>query len=55
MLCQENTKQVAEREPDILFSPKDCQDVVPHDNDPMVITLQTFKWDIKRVLIDTGS
>lgn len=46
MLCQEDNKQAAEREPDISFSPKDYQDVVPHDDDHMVITLQIFMWDI---------
>jgi len=55
MLCQEDNKQAAEREPEISFSSRDYQDIVPHDDDPMVITLQIFKWDIKRVLIDTGS
>jgi hypothetical protein len=29
--------------------------VVPHDDDPMVVTLQIFNWDVKRVLIDPGS
>lgn len=28
---------------------------MPHDDDPMVVTLQIFKWDVKRVLIDSGS
>jgi len=55
MLWQEYDKQVAEHEPNISFTPKDYQDVVPHDVDPMVITLQIFKLDIKRVLIDPGS
>jgi hypothetical protein len=54
MLCHEDNKQATEREPDICFSPKDYRDVVPHDDDPMVITLQIFKWDIRRVLIDPG-
>jgi hypothetical protein len=55
MLCQEDNKQAAEREPDVFFSPRDFQDVVPHDDDPMVIAVQIFKWDTKRVLINTGS
>lgn len=29
--------------------------MIPHGDDPMVITLQIFKWDVKRVLIDLGS
>ena len=42
------------REPDIAFTPKDFQGVIPHDEDPMVITLQILKWDVKRVLVDPG-
>ena len=55
MLCQEDNNHALEREPDITFSPKDYQDIVSHDDDPTVITLQIFKWDVKRVLIDPGS
>jgi len=43
MLCQEDNRQATERESDVSFSPLDYQDVVPHDDDSMVITLQIFK------------
>jgi len=43
------------REQDISFTPDDCEVVVPHDDDPMVVTLQIHNWDVKRVLIDPGS
>lgn len=33
----------------------DFEGIVPHDDDPMVVTIQIFKWDVKRVLIDPGS
>lgn len=55
MLCQEYEEHDQQRGPDISFSARDYQDVVPHDDDPMVITLQIFNWDVKRVLIDPGS
>jgi hypothetical protein len=55
MLCQEYETPASGREPDISFTTKDFRDVIPHDDDPMVITLQIFKWDVKRVLIDPGS
>jgi hypothetical protein len=55
LLCQEGSNQTFEREPDITFSPKYFQDIIPHHDNPMVITVQIFKWDVKRVLIDPGS
>jgi hypothetical protein len=55
MLCQEDNSRASEREPDITFLPKDYQDIIPHDDDPMVISLQIFKWDVKKVLINPGS
>lgn len=55
MLCQEYDEQTTEQDPDISFSAKDHRGLIPHDDDPMVITLQIFKWDIKRVLINPGS
>jgi hypothetical protein len=55
MLCQEYEEHDQQRGPDISFSARDYQGVVPHDDDPMVITLQIFNWDVKRVLIDPGS
>jgi hypothetical protein len=41
--------------PDLSFSPKDAQGVVPHDDDPLVIQVQIMNCDVKRVLIDSGS
>jgi hypothetical protein len=32
----------AGQEKDIIFTPDDYEGVVPHDDDPMVITLQIF-------------
>lgn len=45
----------SEREQGITFTLDDYEGVVPHDNDPMVVTLQILNWDAKRVLIDPGS
>ena len=39
----------------IVFSREDALDINPHDNDPLVITVQHGKWDIKHLLIDLGS
>lgn len=55
MLCQEYDEQTSEHEPDISFMAKDYRDLIPHNDDPMVISLQIFKWNVKRVLIDPGS
>jgi hypothetical protein len=55
MLCQEYGEQTSDREPDISFTTKDYKDVIPHNDDPMVITLQIFKWDVKIVLVDPRS
>lgn len=55
MLCQEYDEQTSEHEPDISFMAKDYSDLIPHDDDPMVISLQIVKWNVKRVLIDPGS
>jgi hypothetical protein len=41
--------------PDLSFSPKDATDIVPHDDDPLVIQVQILNCDVKRVLIDSGS
>jgi len=54
MLIDEGSHSFAERSPNIVFSAKDFEGVVPHDDDPMVITFQILIWNIKRVLIDTG-
>lgn len=55
MLCQEYGEQIPKHEPDVSFIARDYRDVISHDDDPMVITLQIFKWDVKMVLIDPGS
>jgi len=42
-------------EPDLVFTKIDLQDVVPHDNDPVVITVVTVGRKVHRVLVDQGS
>ncbi|MCI60863.1 gag-pol polyprotein, partial [Trifolium medium] len=41
--------------PELSFSEKDSEGVLPHDNDPLVIQVHILGWDIKTVLMDTGS
>jgi len=40
---------------DITFTKGDLRDVVPHDNDPIVISLVTVGRTVHRVLVDQGS
>ena len=40
---------------DITFTKGDLRDVVPHDNDPIVISLVTAGRTVHRVLVDQGS
>ncbi|XP_068498825.1 uncharacterized protein [Phaseolus vulgaris] len=40
---------------DIMFTKDDLRDVVPHDNDPIVISLITAGMTVHRVLVDQGS
>ncbi|XP_068477092.1 uncharacterized protein [Phaseolus vulgaris] len=40
---------------DITFTKADLQDVVPHDNDPIVISLITAGRKVHKVLVDQGS
>jgi len=40
---------------DITFTKEDLRDVVPHDNDPIVISLVTVGRKVHRVLVDQGS
>jgi len=40
---------------DLLFTKADLQDVIPHDNDPVVISLVTAGRTVHRVLVDQGS
>jgi len=42
-------------EPDLYFTKADLQDVVPHDNDPVVVSVVTVARRVHRVLIDQGS
>ncbi|XP_024636363.2 uncharacterized protein [Medicago truncatula] len=55
MLLGDNFTSSSERSPDITFSAKDFEQVIPHDDDPLVISVQLLNWEIKRVLVDTGS
>ncbi|MCI12290.1 gag-pol polyprotein, partial [Trifolium medium] len=41
--------------PEISFNAEDGRDVMPHDDDPLVIQVQILNCDVKRVLIDSGS
>jgi len=40
---------------DLIFTKADLQDVIPHDNDPVVISLVTVGRKVHRVLVDQGS
>jgi len=42
-------------ETDLVFTKADLRDVVPHDNDPVVISVVTAGRKVHRVLIDQGS
>ena len=42
-------------ESDLVFTRADLQDVVPHDNDPVVISVVTAGRKVNRVLVDQGS
>ncbi|MCH92502.1 hypothetical protein A2U01_0013442, partial [Trifolium medium] len=41
--------------PEPTFSEHDAEGIVPHDNDPLIIQVHIFNWNIKRVLVDSGS
>jgi len=40
---------------DLAFTKGDLQDVLPHDNDPVVISVVTAGRKVHRVLVDQGS
>ena len=40
---------------DLVFTKADCQDVIPHDNDPVVISVVTAGRRVHCVLVDQGS
>jgi len=40
---------------DLVFTKADLQDVIPHDNDPVVISLVTTGRKVHRILVDQGS
>ena len=42
-------------ESDLVFTRADLRDVVPHDNDPVVISVVTAGGKVHRVLVDQGS
>ena len=42
-------------ESDLVFTRADVRDVVPHDNDPVVISVVTTGRKVHRVLVDQGS
>jgi hypothetical protein len=41
--------------PDLSFTKENKQEVMPHDDDPLVIQVQILNCDVKRVLIDSRS
>ncbi|XP_068503841.1 uncharacterized protein [Phaseolus vulgaris] len=41
--------------PDLIFTKADLQDVIPHDNDPVVISVVTVGRKVHHVLVDQGS
>jgi len=51
MFIDDSINQALGREPNITFSAKDYEGFVPHDDDPMVITLQIVNWDSKIFLV----
>ena len=55
MFIDDNRNETPTNDLEILLMSKDHEGVPPHGDDPMVITIQMFKWNIKRVLIDLGS
>ena len=40
---------------DLVFTKADRQDIVPHDNDPVVVSVVTVGRRVHRVLVDQGS
>ncbi|GAU40790.1 hypothetical protein TSUD_348870 [Trifolium subterraneum] len=48
-------KSIFPHTPEISFNPEDARDVIPHDDDPLVIQAQILNCDVKRVLIDSRS
>ena len=40
---------------DLIFTTADLQDVVPHDNDPVVVSVVAVGRKVHRVLMDQGS
>ena len=42
-------------EPDLVFTKTNLQDVVPHNNDPVVFSVVTVGRKVHRVLVDQGS
>jgi len=40
---------------DLVFTKADLQDVVPHENDPVVISVVTVGRKVHRVLVDQGN
>lgn len=41
--------------PVLVFTPKDFEGVLPHEDDPVVVSVVTGGWCVKHVLIDLGS
>jgi len=42
-------------EPDLCFTKDDLRDVVPHENDPVVISVVIVGRKVHRVLLDQGT
>ena len=55
MLAVDSAEEDHSPDVDIVFTKADLRDVVPHDNDPIVISLVTVGRTVHRVLVDQGS
>lgn len=41
--------------PDVTFSHCDTKGISSHEEDPIVINMQLFNWDVGHILLDFGS
>ncbi|RDX93923.1 hypothetical protein CR513_23745, partial [Mucuna pruriens] len=55
MMIKAYLTRTISRDPIISFSDKDYKDMMPHQYDPMVISIVAMEYKIERVLVDQGS